>query len=106
MDKQTVPEIELELSSGERLLWAGRPFQGFFLFRPLDMFLVPFGVIWFAFVIAAFFGASRNPDPGAPSSWIVLLVFLALGGYFFAGRCSWSMLFSVAAHFTDLPTSA
>jgi hypothetical protein len=39
-----------ELGADERLLWSGRPKQGL-MFRPSDLFLVPFSILWCGFAI-------------------------------------------------------
>ncbi len=45
-------EIELQnnLSSGEKLVWIGRPKKGI-VFRSSDAFLIPYSLIWGGFAI-------------------------------------------------------
>ena len=47
-----IPEqrIARELTSGEHLLWSGRPRQGLF-FRANDAFMIPFSLLWCGFAL-------------------------------------------------------
>jgi hypothetical protein len=39
------------LMRGERVLWEGRPATGLLL-RPIELFLIPFGLFWGGFAVA------------------------------------------------------
>jgi hypothetical protein len=71
------------LLPGERILWTGRPKQGFAL-RPMDAFLIPFSLVWTGFVIAAFVPTTDSGTAGFPN--VILIVFLVIGIYFTVGR--------------------
>lgn len=83
METYAQREIEPQLGAGEELLWAGRPYQGLFLLRPSDAFLIPFSFLWLGFVIAALIGAQKA---GESDPLMVLLVFGTLGLYLVLGR--------------------
>jgi len=60
--------IESRLFAGEKLLWSGQPWQGLFLTRPIDLFLVPFSLLWAGFAIGIpgtvlFSGSEMPPFP-------------------------------------------
>jgi len=74
-----------DLGPNERVLWDGEPYKGFFALRGLDLFLIPFSIMWGSF---AFFW-----NVGVWSGWPTLspfalfgLPFLAFGMYFTVGR--------------------
>src|SRR5262249_39338183 len=50
VDEEPEDLIRGELGEGEKLLWAGRPRQGFAL-RGADAFLIPFSLLWGGFAI-------------------------------------------------------
>ena len=76
-------EIERELSSGERLIWSGRPRRGLRL-RPSDMFVIPFTLVWCGFAI---FWEVSVISKGAPFFFIIWGVpFVGIGFYFVFGR--------------------
>lgn len=68
------------------MLWAGRPYQGFFLLRPFDAFLIPFSFLWLGLVIAGAVGTSASQKSGEWFPFIFLLVFVAFGLYIALGR--------------------
>jgi Bacterial PH domain len=76
-------EIERELSSGEKLLWNGRPAQGFRL-RPPDAFVIPFSLAWCGFAI---FWESSVISAKAPIFFKLWgIPFILVGLYFVVGR--------------------
>ena len=72
MDYDTAQKIRNELSTGESLLWSGRPRQGI-LFRKSDISLIPFSLLWIGFAIFWEYSAYESSAP---------LFFLLFGGFF------------------------
>jgi hypothetical protein len=70
------------LASGERVIWEGRPSTRLLVLRKIDAFLIPFAVVWTAFVALMFFG--RVASSGGFSA-IPFLLLLA-GLYILVGR--------------------
>jgi hypothetical protein len=71
------------LLSGERLLWTGRPPGGVHL-RMADWFLIPFSVVWLAFV--TFWNVAVWTGNGPVFFKLFGALFLAVGAYFLLGR--------------------
>jgi hypothetical protein len=72
-----------ELTSGERLLWTGVPRQGI-RFRPADLFMVPFSLMWGGFAV---FWESSVIRSGAPLLFRLWgIPFVVLGLYLTVGR--------------------
>ncbi|MFZ1684945.1 MAG: hypothetical protein WAU88_12570 [Candidatus Zixiibacteriota bacterium] len=72
-----------QLSSGERILWAGKPRQGMFM-QPQDAAVIPFSVAWCGFACFWTFMAWRG---GAP--WPMLMfgsLFVGIGLFMVFGR--------------------
>jgi hypothetical protein len=90
IDQDSLAAIQRELTSGERVLWAGRP--GARLFHRHDAFQVPFSLMWGGFAIfwemgALGFWGSQKPDT-TPSMFMVLwgIPFVVIGQYLIWGR--------------------
>lgn len=72
------------LRSNERLLWAGKPFQGFFAFEKYDAVLIPFTLMWAGF--AVFWNATVWLSDGPVFFRLWGVPFLVVGSYVTVGR--------------------
>ncbi|MDO3624636.1 PH domain-containing protein [Mucilaginibacter sp. BT774] len=81
-------ELQYELIDDEKLVWTGRPGTGI-IFRKIDIFLIPFSLIWFGMIIFVIFGVSTSPSENSNTPWPVflfLIPFLSAGCYVTFGR--------------------
>ena len=69
------------LGDGERLLWTGRPRQGFFL-RSADGFAIPFSLLWTGFAVGWMLLAVKASN----GLWLVGIPLLLIGAYMMVGR--------------------
>jgi len=78
--------IESRLFAGEKLLWSGKPWQGLFLLRGSDLFLVPFSLLWggMAIGITGTMWLSRAVPPFP--FILVPILFPIIGVYMILGR--------------------
>lgn len=83
MDEDAAELLRVELGLGERLLWAGRPPSGLLL-RPVDAFLIPFSVLWSAFIVYWETLVLSGVGPRFFALWGLL--FVAMGAYLLVGR--------------------
>lgn len=81
VDAQSV--IRRELGPQERLLWAGQPRQGLVL-RPVDIFMIPFSLLWAGFAFFWEFMAVRGGAPWFFALWGI--PFMVVGCYVVFGR--------------------
>jgi hypothetical protein len=82
-------ELKPELQPDERLLWAGRPNAGR-LFTLIDLYLVPFSLLWGGFAIfweaLVVSSALSRGNPGDIVPILFGLIFVAIGLYMIFGR--------------------
>jgi len=83
MDYEATQKLQRELSSGESLLWSGRPRQGIIL-RGSDGFMIPFSLLWGGFAIFWEYSAYESSVP----LFFLLFgsIFVIVGIYFMFGR--------------------
>lgn len=75
--------VKTQLLAGEAIVWEGRPYHGL-VFRPIDVFLVPFSLFWAGFAI--FWNADVWKGDADLSFRLFGLPFLLAGLYVTAGR--------------------
>ncbi|MEL6769085.1 MAG: hypothetical protein AAFP17_18040 [Pseudomonadota bacterium] len=70
------------LAGNERILWRGRPSQRLFIFRPVELLLVPFSAVWLLVVLWMASAGGFGADPIS----LVMILFVFVGIYFLIGR--------------------
>lgn len=94
VDPLAAKAVQIELSPGETVLWAGRPEPGVH-FRKEDFFLVPFSLLWgggVVFMGLMALGVGRKVSAAEPPLFLLvnLFAFFLLGQYFIWGRFVYS----------------
>ena len=84
VDPDIQATFQRELTSGERILWTGRPDPSR-LFTRSDLFLVPFTLLWAWFSIG-FFTQEFARSPADPVSRVIAPLFAVVGLYALVGR--------------------
>jgi hypothetical protein len=100
-DSQLV--IQPELTSGERILWAGKPNTGVVLHRE-DRFLIPFSLFWGGFSVFWEMGVAGDWGPISHSSpWISGMIwgipFVLIGQYLVWGRFLYAWWLKKRTHY-------
>ena len=75
-------ELKQDIGKNEKLLWAGKPKEGI-VFRTTDLFLIPFSMLWFGFII---FWEYNVLKMGVSIFALFGIPFFVIGLYMFAGR--------------------
>lgn len=88
MDFELQNQLRNSLDHHERLLWAGRPKQGFVL-RPSDRTLIPFSLFWLGFSVFWMFMALKM---GGRLFALFGVPFVIIGVYMLIGRFFTDML--------------
>lgn len=89
MNPEAQDEIAREIGPSERLIWAGRPGQGF-IFKPRDLYEVPLGLIFGYFVFNAgqsTFASDVKLFAIAIVGWMLVALFYMTIGRFFEDAC-------------------
>jgi hypothetical protein len=83
MFKDLKSELKQQLDPNETLLWTGQPQRGI-VFRPSDIFIIPFSLFWCGFAIFWFVSALTS---GAPIFFAMFgIPFVIIGLIFVFGR--------------------
>jgi hypothetical protein len=92
IDPDSLAAIRPELTSGETVLWAGRPSPGVVFHKSVNEFLVPFSMLWGGFAIAweiaAIWSLHSQPTHVGQSVFMILsgIPFVVMGQYMIWGR--------------------
>ena len=78
--EQVISEV---LGGDERVLWTGRPRQGFLL-RPADALAIPFSLFWAGFIVFWEMGVSRGKGNLFMELWGI--PFVLIGAHMLVGR--------------------
>lgn len=77
------PIFQQFLEPGERILWSGKPRQGFLL-RRSDVFFIPFSIVWAAIAVWMEYAPLTSPLPLEEKFWSILSI--AVAAYILALR--------------------
>lgn len=83
MSTSSHPIFQQFLNPGEKIIWSGKPRQGFLLHRS-DVFFIPFSLIWTALAIWMEYDTLVSPRPIQEKFWS--LFSLAVAAYILAVR--------------------
>ena len=83
MDYNLTTDLKEHLDTNEKLIWTGEPKRGI-VFRKVDIFLIPFSLLWCGFAIFWFTTAIKS---GAPFVFAMFgIPFVVIGLVFVFGR--------------------
>lgn len=83
MPEISTPIFQQFLDPGEKILWHGKPRQGFLL-RRSDVFFIPFSIVWAAIAVWLEYATITSPLPLEEKLWSILS--LAVAAYILALR--------------------
>lgn len=77
MDYNLTAELQEHLDTNEKLIWTGQPKKGI-VFRSVDIFLIPFSLLWCGFAIFWEFSVISNGGPFFLKLWGIPFVLIGL----------------------------
>lgn len=96
MTETTHPIFQQFLDPGEKILWHGKPRQGFLL-RRSDVFFIPFSIVWTAIAVWLEYTTMTSPLPLEEKLWSIFS--LAVAAYILALRFVVDLLYRYFSYY-------
>ncbi len=93
---ETHPIFQQFLEPGEKILWSGKPRQGFLLHRS-DIFFIPFSILWAVIAIWIEYDTLASPLPTQEKLWSIFS--LAVAAYILGLRFLVDAAYRYFAHY-------